>query len=235
MIKNNVIFFRQDIMRLRLFIFIVLSFLSGASIIYSSEYLGGGFRVDNVYAMFSTISEFYLMYTASDLFGREFNYKTINLIRISGRGSLEILFRKLLCMESATVIVGGVSWLQMVGYNVVFSKEINLVKLLGSLITAYLLYGLFLFSIGIVIGILLKKTVYTFITILITFSLVPLLIKLLGSIDFLSSFIKYFPFTFVRNSFSFAVFNRGQIISLIIYSVILLIIANVLYTRKGFI
>ena len=86
----TVLFVRPIIMKFSVFIFLMLSLLLGGGIIYSIENLKGPFQVYNIYSVFSTVSNFLLMYAAINAFGREFRYKTINHLRISGDQVLKL-------------------------------------------------------------------------------------------------------------------------------------------------
>ena len=132
--KVEILFLKKDIFRVSLPIFWGLSLISGFSIIWSKNYLSGPFRVDNIYAMFSTISSFMLMYLSVSLFGKEFQYKTINMIRISNRSPLEIIIRKLIVMVVAGLITSLLSFLEVLVEQLYFGHtEVNLINLLGRL------------------------------------------------------------------------------------------------------
>ena len=200
--KVEILFLKKDIFRVSLPIFWGLSLISGFSIIWSKNYLSGPFRVDNIYAMFSTISSFMLMYLSVSLFGKEFQYKTINMIRISNRSPLEIIIRKLIVMVVAGLITSLLSFLEVLVEQLYFGHtEVNLINLLGRLTLSYFVYCLFLFSVGSIIVFLLKNTLFSFICILLFLRIGVTFMNILSNFSTMRSFVQYIPLSFAETSF----------------------------------
>lgn len=233
--KKTIIFAKQDIFRLSTFVFWMLSLLSGGSIIFSIEFLGGDFSIDNVYAMFTTISEWLILFCAVNLFGKEFYYKTINMIRVSNKSYAEILARKWITMMIMCVLTAFVSLIEVVAYSVVFGREIDLMNLAGRMLLAYCIYGTFLFSLATPIVTLIKNTLYTFIVLFVSLSFVPLLLNIISIIKSSVNINKFIPFTFMRASFSFASYSGSQVAIMAVWSMILLLISHMLLKKKGYV
>ncbi|WEV45339.1 ABC transporter permease [Streptococcaceae bacterium ESL0687] len=233
--KFGTLFLKKDICKLSIPIFWMLSLISGFSIIYSREYLGGPFRVDNIYAMFSTFSIFLIIYLSVSLFGTEFQYKTINMIRISNRSPLEIILRKLTVMLIVSLVTSLIAYSEVLIQQLYYGhNEINLVNLLSRITSSYLFFGLFLFSIGTIVVLYLKNTLFSFIFVLLFLRLGAMIVNILGNFSELRSFIEYVPFTFAENAFSFASYTGKQALIMIIWSLILLAFTPILYKQRGY-
>lgn len=231
---NRIIFLRQDIFKLSTFVLIILALVSGGSIIYSREFLGGSFRIDNIYAMYATISELLLMFTATNLFGKEFHYKTINMIRVSKRSCMEIIARKLIAMMTLSILAATCAFIELELYALIFNHDIDAFRIARDLFIAYCVYGIFLFTMATPIVIILKNTFSSFVTVLVIVSFSPIIINILSGISILKEFINFIPFSFMRNAFSFAKFDWSQIIIILIWSCILLVISHKLLKDKGY-
>lgn len=232
---NGIIFIKQDIFKLSTFAFWLLSLLSGATIIFSLECLGGNFSIDNVYAMFSTISEWLILFVAANLFGKEFYYKTINMIRISNKRDIEILARKWITMMMICVLTALVSFIEVAVYSKVFGRDIDIAMLGGRLVLAYCLYGTFIFAFATPIVILVKNTLYAFLVLFVTVAIAPMLLSILSGVGISDSVMKCIPFTFMRDSFSFARYSGNQIAIMAVWSVLLLILSHTLLKKKGYV
>lgn len=232
---NRIIFLKQDIFKLSTVVFWLLSLLAGASIIFSIEYLGGSFRIDNVYAMFTTISEWLILFCAVNLFGKEFYYKTINMIRISNKSHVEILARKWITMMTICVLTALVSFIEVAVYSKVFERDIDIVMLGGRLVLAYCIYGTFLYAFATPIVMLIKNTLYSFMVLFIALAIVPMLLSILSGLGASYSVMKLIPFTFMRDSFSFARYSGSQIAVMVVWSVLLLVLSHTLLKKKGYV
>ncbi|MCJ1970192.1 ABC transporter permease [Pseudolactococcus carnosus] len=233
--KVEILFLKKDIFRVSLPIFWGLSLISGFSIIWSKNYLSGPFRVDNIYAMFSTISSFMLMYLSVSLFGKEFQYKTINMIRISNRSPLEIIIRKLIVMVVAGLITSLLSFLEVLVEQLYFGHtEVNLINLLGRLTLSYFVYCLFLFSVGSIIVFLLKNTLFSFICILLFLRIGVTFMNILSNFSTMRSFVQYIPLSFAETSFSFANYTGKQMLVMVLWSFVFLSLTPLIYKKRGY-
>ena len=233
--KVEILFLKKDIFRVSLPIFWVLSLLSGFSIIYSREYLSGPFRVDNIYAMFSTISSFMLMYLAVSLFGKEFQYKTINMIRISNRSPLEIILRKLMVMIVVGLLTSLLAFFEVLAEQLYFGHtDVSLTSLLGKLTLSYFVYCLFLFSIGSIIVFFLKNTLFSFIFILLFLRIGVTFMNILSNFPIMRPLVQYIPLSFAENSFSFANYTGKQTLVLVLWSLIFLSFTPRIYKKRGY-
>ena len=157
--RKHILFLQQDICKLSTTILLLLSLISGFSIIYSRNYLSGPFRVDNIYAMYSTISNFLLIFMAVNLLGKEFKFQTINLIRISGRTAEEIVFRKLFVMVTLSLLSAMLVFLEVFIFEFLIFKNssIDIIRMGIDLLRSYLIYGVFLFLVGSILILFLKN------------------------------------------------------------------------------
>lgn len=233
--KYKIIFLKQDVFRLSTFIFWILSIISAGSIIFSIEYLGGNFSIHNVYAMFTTISEWLILFCAVNLFGREYQFKTINMIRVSNKNFTEILLRKWMIMMIICVLTAFISLIEVVAYAVIFGHEIDLIQLTGRLLLAYCIYGGFVFLFATTLVTLIKNTLYTFIVTLVSLVFIPVIINIISIINISLNISNFIPFCFMRNSFSFACFSRKQVAIMVVWSILLFVISNMLLKKKGYV
>ena len=223
--RFKIIFLKQDLLSLTTIVLWFLSFLSGFSIIFSRSYLSGGFRVDNVYAMFSMFSNYLLIYMSVQLFGKEFKYSTINSIRICGRSHWEIIVRKLAVMLVLAILTAILSFLVLLFDHLIF----NQLEVFGQLLLAYVTYSIFLFALGSLIIFLIKRTLHAFIAIFLTLKIAIALMNVLSSFEFTSYLINYIPLSFLEDAFSFARYTPKQVIVTLIWSAIML-----LYRKRAY-
>ena len=228
--RKNILFLQQDICKLSTVILLLLSLISGFSIIYSRNYLSGSFRVDNIYAMYSTISNFLLIFMAVNLLGKEFKFKTINLIRISGRTAEEIVFRKLFVMVILSLLSALLVFLEVFIFEFLIFKNssMDVIRIGIDLLRSYLLYGVFLFLVGSILVLFLKNILYSFIALLLGLRLGVTVMNIMGNFEATAKLTPYIPLSFVENSFYFAKYTVKQSI------VILLLILVVVYKKRGY-
>ncbi|KST94214.1 hypothetical protein [Lactococcus lactis] len=232
----KILFLKQDIFRFITFIFIVLSLLSGGSIVYSKEYLAGSFRVDNIHAMFATIFNFLLIFMAVNLFGKEFSNKTINLIRTSGRGSVEVILRKSFAMVILGAVATFFSFVEVAFDQIIYKhSETNLVQLLFRLLLSYSIYSIFLFVLGSLIVFFFKSSLLSFVFLLLFLKIGVTIMNILANFDVTSNLVKYFPLSFAEESFYFSNFTFKQTLVMIVWSLIMLSILPYIYERRGYI
>lgn len=233
--KFKPIFLKQDTVKISTFILLFLSLVSGFSIIFSRQYLSGPFQVDNIYAMFSTISDFMLMFVAVNLFGKEFQYRTINMIRISGRSSSEIILRKLLVMVLLSIATALLAFGEVVVEQLYFNlSEVDFVKLGVQLILSYLVYSIFLFALGSWLVFYLKSTLYSFISLLLVLRIGVTVMNILANFDTTSFIVRYIPLSFAENSFYFANYTTEQYIIILLWSGVMLAFLPRLYQKRGY-
>ncbi|MDN6620747.1 MAG: ABC transporter permease [Lactococcus sp.] len=228
--RFKIIFLKQDLLSLTTIVLWFLSFLSGFSIIFSRSYLSGGFRVDNVYAMFSMFSNYLLIYMSVQLFGKEFKYSTINSIRICGRSHWEIIVRKLAVMLVLAILTAILSFLVLLFDHLIF----NQLEVFGQLLLAYVTYSIFFFALGSLIIFLIKRTLHAFIAIFLTLKIAIALMNVLSSFEFTSYLINYIPLSFLEDAFSFARYTPKQVSLTLIWSAIMLGVLSMLYRKRGF-
>ena len=232
--SRNIIFMKQDICTLSNVVLIMLSLISGGSIIYSMEFLKGDFRIDNIYAMYATISELFLMYAAANMFGKEFHYRTINMMRVSKKSCAEILIRKLVTMVILSEIVGMFAFAELQVYGIVFNHKIESANIFKNIAVAYWGYGLFLFALATLVVMIVKSTLTTFISVIVLVSLSPIFMNILANFKTTEKLLEYIPFGFMRDAFAFAKYDTKQVFVLIAWSAALLVISNKLFKDRGY-
>ncbi len=232
--KQKMLFFVQDTCKLSTLILLILSFLAGFSIIYARQNLGGPYRVENIYAMFSTISDFLLIFLAVNLLGKEFQSKAINMIRVSNRSDLEIIVRKLLVMVGSSVIIALVAFSQVVIEYYIYGTNLNLLSILGHIVISYVLYGIFLFDLGSILVLLIKNTLYSFIALLLTLRLGVPVMNIISNIDATKALVEYIPLSFAENAFYFANYSSKQILIMICWEIALTVLLPIIFKRRGY-
>ena len=232
--KQKMLFFVQDTCKLSTLILLILSFLAGFSIIYARQNLGGPYRVENIYAMFSTISDFLLIFLAVNLLGKEFQSKAINMIRVSNRSDLEIIVRKLLVMVGSSVIIALVAFSQVAIEYYIYGTNLNLLSILGHLVISYVLYGIFLFDLGSILVLLIKNTLYSFIALLLTLRLGVAVMNIISNIDATKALVKYIPLSFAENAFYFANYSSKQILIMICWEIALTVLLPIMFKQRGY-
>lgn len=236
MSKFKFIFLKQDLFKMSTLVFSILSLLAGFTVIYSNKYLGGHFDTKNIYSLFSTISDFLLIYIAVNTFGKEVKYRTINLIRISGRSYSEIIIRKLLGGIILSVMLACLALSEVFIYKMLFNQVgINIYEIGKNLVISYVVFYLFLFSLGSLIVMLLKKTLFSYITLLLILRISPMVLNMLENIsNHLSKVVDYIPLSFLEQSFYYANYSQKQVYTVIIWSLIILLVLPEIYKRKGY-
>ena len=233
--KFKILFFRQDVLKLSTFILLFLALLSGFSIIYSIEYLSGSFSVANIYAMFSTISNFLLIFLSVNLFGKEFRYKSINMIRISSRSAEEIIFRKLFVMIATALLTAFIVFLEVLFYKFFFHHtDMDTLRVFTSLVLSYSVYSVFLFLVGSLLVFFLKNTLSSFISLLLILRLGVATMNILSNFKLTSQLVKYIPLSFIEQSFYFANYTTEEFMIILIWSVILLLFLVKIYKKRGY-
>lgn len=232
--KQKMLFFVQDICKPSILVLLILSFLAGFSIIYARQNLEGTYRVENIYAMFSTISDFLLIFMAVNLLGKEFQSKAINMIRVSNRSDVEIIVRKLLVMIGASIIIALVAFSKIAIEYYLYGTHLNLLKILGQLVSSYVLYGIFLFDLGSILVLLIKNTLYSFVALLLTLRIGVTIANILSNIDATKALVEYIPLSFAENAFYFANYSSKQILIMICWEIALTALLPMMFKQRGY-
>lgn len=232
--KQKMLFFVQDICKPSILVLLILSFLAGFSIIYARQNLEGTYRVENIYAMFSTISDFLLIFMAVNLLGKEFQSKAINMIRVSNRSDVEIIVRKLLVMIGASIIIALVAFCQIAIEYYLYGTHLNLLKILGQLVSSYVLYGIFLFDLGSILVLLIKNTLYSFVALLLTLRIGVTIMNIISNIDATKVLVEYIPLSFAENAFYFANYSSKQILIMICWEIALSVLLSIIFKQRGY-
>lgn len=228
------VFMKKDLKSYSIIIFLLLSLISGGTIILSIQSLNGSFRTDNIYAMYAYISRLFLMFFPVILWGTEFSNRTINLIKISGKNMITIYFMKFITYFVGVLIFMIFSYIEVWIYGAIFKVEIQLFKLLKNMFLAYVLYGFFLYGLGSLISMIVKNTTKSLIIIFLTNFFAVILCNILTQIGgILKKITEYIPFSYAENAFSFSSYSISQTINMLIYGVILNIIGCWLLQKRG--
>lgn len=197
------------------------------------ENLGGSFRVDNIYAMYSTLSEMFLMYLAVYILGVEFQMKTINFLRISGHHPFKVYLSKFIAFECAAVIFGVVAWIEMFAYKMFYQNSLDAINLAWKLLGSYMLYGFLVFMVATLIVLIFKQAMQALFTTILFMILSQSILAILGQVEGFKRILPYIPFTFVRSSFSFASFTGKQVACVLIWCMAMFGINYYLFRRRG--
>ena len=215
-------------------IFIVLSAVSGGSIIFSLLKLNGDFRVDNIYAMYAYISKLAVMFLPIIIWGMEFKNNTINQLRLSKRNLTSIYVYKFVAYLIDLTVIMLISFFEVLSYGAIAKVDISTNELFGNMMLAYFLYGFFYFGIGCCFVFTLKDMTKSIIGILILYFCSGMTCNMIARMGAsIGNIVKYIPFSYAEDAFYFACFNMKQVISILIFAILTNIIAVVLLKKRG--
>lgn len=215
-------------------IFIVLSAVSGGSVIFSILKLNGDFRINNIYAMYAYISKLAVMFLPVVIWGMEFKNNTINQLRLSKRNITSIYVYKFIAYLIDLIVIMLVSFFEVLSYGAITKVDINAMNLFGNMMLAYFLYGFFYFGIGCCFVFTLKDMTKSIIGVLILYFCAGMACNIIAGIgENVGNIVKYIPFSYAEDAFSFACFNLKQAISILIFAVVTNGIAVVLLKKRG--
>ncbi len=213
-------FFKRELKNPILYVILFLSVISGGSIIYSIEYLNGPFRLDNIYAMFATISELGIVLLAVNILGQEYQSKTINNILVSGYQFSKIILSKLVVFLIFSIIIGLVSYGEVAIYARLFNRSFNELQLVENLVSAYFIYGFFTATFSMLISVVSKSYSKALISIFLIISFMPTIISFFPHTPFFNKLVSLIPFSFMNDRFAFANFNGKEILVMLIWGCI---------------
>lgn len=215
-------------------IFIVLSAVSGGSVIFSILKLNGDFRIDNIYAMYAYISKLAVMFLPVVIWGMEFKNGTINQLRLSKRNITSIYVYKFMAYLIDLIVIMLVSFFEVLIYCAITKVNINAVNLFGNMMLAYFVYGFFYFGIGCCFVFALKDMTKSIIGVLILYFCSGMVCNIIAGIGkSVENIVKYIPFSYAEDAFSFACFNLKQVISILIFAILTNEIAVLLLKKRG--
>lgn len=227
-------FIKKDLNLFINIIFIVLSSLSGGTIIFSLLKLNGDFRVDNIYAMYAFVAKLIVMFLPVVIWGVEFKSGTINLLQISNKNMVTICFYKFVTYLIDIFTIMFISYLEVMCYVKIAHVDMQAMELLKSMAEGYFLYGAFYFGLSCVIVFLFKDMTKSLIAVLLIYFCGNLGCNLIAHMSTTAyKIVEIIPFSYAEDAFSFANFTGKQAINIGIYAVILNIVAIALAKKRG--
>ncbi|MGT2837552.1 hypothetical protein [Streptococcus macacae] len=120
----------------------VLTLLMGALIIVADGYCRTHFGAGSLISSYSFVADIMFVFLGVSSFGKEFQYRTINMIRISHLSGFEVLVRKLLdfiflALLSASFLLAELA-IYKYGYHY---SEVNLVTYLKHIYLDFAIYA----------------------------------------------------------------------------------------------
>lgn len=230
---NGTMFVKQDILRVSTFVFWAIGLLAGFGIFSTRNNAEIPFQIEHVLAGFSAFAMFLIIYISTNLFGKEFNLKTINMIKISNKSSVEILIYKWISMMSLCLISAILSLAETIICAQISDYKLDVIDTIGKVLLAYFLFGTFMFTLATVVVMIVKKSTFSFLIVFAIMLITPSLITLLYIIKGAKRVFEYIPLSFIGNSFTSADFSTSQIIVTLAWSTVLFIVANILFKKRG--
>lgn len=228
------IFIKKDLNNYMILVFLLLAFLSGGTIIFSIQKLGGSFRVDNIYAMYAYLSRIFIMFFPVILWGSEFSNRTINLIRISKRDFKSIYLIKHFIYLITVFIFASGAFIEVFIYGLTFGIDIDSIILFRNIMTAYMLYGFFSYGLASLVCMLLRDTTKGLIVVFLINFLSSIVCNLLSQMgETIQKILNVIPFSYAESAFSFANFTISQSIYILIAGFILNIVGCMLLEKRG--
>lgn len=146
-------------------------------------------------------------YLAVSSLGKEFQNRTINMIRVSDLSGREVILRKLLSFLILSIVAATILVLELIFYKYsVQHVDFPLWVYVRQIYVYFLAYGTFIYMVSTLIILLLKNTLTAFVTVYLGVTGITFFTLYLASLgDTMTKLMTYVPFSFMR-----AVFTRGQ-------------------------
>ncbi len=237
--KWRTIFLRQELFSRNVFhciafaaaILAIVLFADG----YSGTYLGQTVQI----ASYTFVSDFLLVFLAVSSLGKEFQNRTINMIRVSKLSTLEVLVRKWLCFVLVGIVMASVLVADLAFYRyVVRHVAFNFPQTALSVYVDFMVYASFVFVVASLVVLWLKNTLTSFLVVYFgTTALVYITLYLATLNDFMAKAMTYVPFYFMRGVFTSGTnfFDSKQVAVMLVWSLGLLLVALPIYKKRAFV
>lgn len=233
--KLRTVFLKQECVTRSVFICLGLVALIGAIVILCDGYKGDYLGPSAIIASYSFIVDIVFAYLAVSSLGREFQNRTINMIRVSSLSGREVILRKLLSFLVLSIVAATILVLELAFYKYsVQHVDFPLWDYIRNIYIDFLLYGAFIYMVSSLLVLFVKNTLTAFVTAYFGVT-VTLYLASLG--DTMTKLMTYVPFSFMR-----AVFTSGQqffslreALVLFAWTLVLLLFAPTIYEKRAFV
>ena len=225
--KLRTVFLKQECVTKSAFICLVLPGLIGAIVILCDGYKGSYLGPSAIIASYSFIVDIVFAYLAVSSLGREFQNRTINMIRVSDLSGLEVILRKLLSFLILSIVAATILVLELIFYKYsVQHVDFPLWDYIRKIYVDFLAYGAFVYMVSTLVILLLKNTLTAFVT---------LYLASLGAT--MTKMMTYVPFSFMRAVFTSGqqFFNLREAFVLFSWTLFLLLLTPAIYKKRAYV
>lgn len=212
----------------------------GAIVILCDGYKGDYLGPSAIIASYSFIVDIVFTYLAVSSLGREFQNRTINMIRVSSLSGREVILRKLLSFLVLSIVAATILVLELAFYKYsVQHVDFSLWDYIRNIYIDFLVYGAFIYMISSLIVLFVKNTLTAFVTTYFGVTGMTFFTLYLASLlgDTMTKLMTYVPFSFMR-----AVFTSGQqffslreAFVLFAWTLVLLLFASIIYEKRAYV
>jgi len=233
------VLFNQECVTRSVFICLGLVALIGAIVILCDGYKGDYLGPSAIIASYSFIVDIVFAYLAVSSLGREFQNRTINMIRVSSLSGREVILRKLLSFLVLSIVAATILVLELAFYKYsVQHVDFPLWDYIRNIYIDFLLYGAFIYMVSSLLVLFVKNTLTAFVTAYFGVTGMTFFTLYLASLgDTMTKLMTYVPFSFMR-----AVFTSGQqffslreALVLFAWTLVLLLFAPTIYEKRAFV
>ena len=147
--KLRTVFLKQECVTRSVFICLGLVALIGAIVILCDGYKGAYLGPSAIIASYSFIVDIVFAYLAVSSLGREFQNRTINMIRVSSLSGCEVILRKLLSFLVLSIVAATILVLELAFYKYsVQHVDFPLWDYIRNIYIDFLLYGAFIYTVS---------------------------------------------------------------------------------------
>jgi len=237
--KLRTVFLKQECVTRSVFICLGLVALIGAIVILCDGYKGDYLGPSAIVASYSFIVDIVFAYLAVSSLGREFQNRTINMIRVSSLSGREVILRKLLSFLVLSIVAATILVLELAFYKYsVQHVDFPLWDYIRNIYIDFLLYGAFIYMVSSLLVLFVKNTLTAFVTAYFGVTGMTFFTLYLASLgDTMTKLMTYVPFSFMR-----AVFTSGQqffslreALVLFAWTLVLLLFAPTIYEKRAFV
>lgn len=237
--KLRTVFLKQECVTKSAFICLVLPGLIGAIVILCDGYKGSYLGPSAIIASYSFIVDIVFAYLAVSSLGREFQNRTINMIRVSDLSGLEVILRKLLSFLILSIVAATILVLELIFYKYsVQHVDFPLWDYIRKIYVDFLAYGAFIYMVSTLVILLLKNTLTAFVTVYFGVTGMTFFTLYLASLGAtMTKMMTYVPFSFMRAVFTSGqqFFNLREAFVLFSWTLFLLLLTPAIYKKRAYV
>lgn len=237
--KLRTVFLKQECVTKSAIICLVLPGLIGAIVILCDGYKGAYLGTSAIIASYSFIVDIVFAYLAVSSLGREFQNRTINMIRVSSLSGLEVILRKLVSFLILSLVAATILVLELIFYKYsVQHVDFPLWDFIGKIYVDFLAYGAFVYMVSTLVILLLKNTLTAFVTVYFGVTGMTFFTLYLASLGAtMTKLMTYVPFSFMRAVFTSGqqFFNLREAFVLFAWTLSLLLLTPAIYKKRAYV